>query len=153
DIFNKLNHLLLNYRRFDGLINIGGSIFMEKPGWREKFKSREILPKRLAKLNKSLFIIGANFGPYTEQGFFDSHNDFFAHFDDICFRNQYSYNYFNRRDNVRLAPDVVFNLKPNNVAKERSVGFSLINLRERTKLSTYYQVYNTKMIAMIENYM
>ena len=35
DIFHKINDLLLKYYKYDGLVTIGGSIFMEGPGWKE----------------------------------------------------------------------------------------------------------------------
>src|SRR5699024_2042390 len=110
DLFSKVNNLFLKYRKFDGLLIIGGSIFMEGPDWQESLEKRKVLPRKLQALNKRLLIVGANFGPYSEKEFIEKHRRFFNCFNDICFRDRYSYNLFKNKHNVRVAPDVVFNL-------------------------------------------
>lgn len=153
DLFTKVNDYFLNYQLYDGLIIIGGSIFMEGPEWKNGLENRSILPQRFNELNKKTFIIGSNFGPFTDSKFADKHKEFFSLFEDICFRDQYSYELFKDLSNVRLAPDVVFNLKVEKpVKREKSVGFSMINLKNRNELKDYFQAYNYKMIDLINHY-
>ncbi|ASN05987.1 hypothetical protein [Virgibacillus necropolis] len=64
DAFHKINKLLLKYKKYDALLNIGGSIFMEGIGWEEALIKRRVLPDEFNRLKKKSFIIGANFGPF-----------------------------------------------------------------------------------------
>ncbi|WP_191565583.1 polysaccharide pyruvyl transferase family protein [Metabacillus idriensis] len=153
NLFYKMNDLLLKYKRYEALVIIGGSIFMENASWQEHLIKREYLPNKFKMMNKKTFIIGANFGPYNDTLFIEKYREFFSMFDDICFRDNYSYSIFKDLDNVRFAPDVVFNLNspiPKN--KDKSVGFSIIDILKREGLKEYYQIYNEKIIQLVEKY-
>lgn len=154
DLFTKVNDNFLNYQMYDGLIIIGGSIFMEGPEWKKGLENRSILPDRFKRLNKKSFIIGSNFGPFKDKEFTDKHKDFFSLFENICFRDKYSYELFQDLSNVRFALDVVFSLKvEKSVRREKSVGISMINLKNRIELKDYYQAYNDKMVDLINHYL
>ncbi|WP_431800754.1 polysaccharide pyruvyl transferase family protein [Halobacillus andaensis] len=151
NMFNQINKFF-NYHQYDALVLIGGSIFMEIPNWRAALKEREFLPRQFKRQKKSTFILGSNFGPYSDVAYVDSYKNFFSLFDDVCFRDFYSYKLFNSLNNVRSSPDVVFNLKVREVKKEENlVGFSIINLEKRKNLKVNYKKYNTKMVQLIEN--
>ncbi|WP_394186461.1 polysaccharide pyruvyl transferase family protein [Metabacillus halosaccharovorans] len=155
NVFYKMNEILFNYKKYDAFVYIGGSIFMELPYWRESLNIRGYIPKKFKMLNKRTFIIGANFGPFKDESYIETHREFFANFDDICFRDSYSYNLFRDLDNIRVAPDVVFNLKidkTKNIANDKSVGFSLIDLENRKGLKNYSTIYKEKIIKIIEKY-
>ncbi|MDQ0975378.1 colanic acid/amylovoran biosynthesis protein [Neobacillus niacini] len=153
NLFYKLNEILLNFRKYDAFLNIGGSIFIENKDWKNGLKTRSFLPDRFKKYNKKTFIIGSNFGPFRDELFIERHKEFFAKFDDICFRDSYSYNLFRELENVRYAPDVVFNLElENNEKLEKCIGFSIIDLKERKGLNQYYNEYNEKVIQLVEKY-
>ncbi|WP_062109544.1 polysaccharide pyruvyl transferase family protein [Bacillus niameyensis] len=152
NLFNKMNESILNYRRYDALVNIGGSIFMESSNWEESLEIRSQLPKKFKQANKQSFIIGANFGPFTDKQFVNKHREFFELFDDICFRDIYSYNLFKKSSNVRYAPDVVFNLHSQERDKEKCIGFSLISLENRKDLKQYADIFCMKMIQLVERY-
>ncbi|RTR30005.1 polysaccharide pyruvyl transferase family protein [Robertmurraya yapensis] len=154
NLFFKLNDLILNYNKYDALVIIGGSIFMESPAWKIKYKERAYLVDKFQQLNKKTFIIGANFGPYKDQDFMRVHRDLFSRVDDVCFRDIYSFKLFNDLDNVRIAPDVVFNLQVNKQKKKmKSIGFSLINLNNREGLKDYQEHYQNKMIELAKQYL
>ena len=53
------------------------------------------------KKEKPVFILGANFGPYITQDFFDKYFFLFSKCHDICFRDSYSKELFKNLDNVR----------------------------------------------------
>lgn len=153
NIFFKLNDLFFNYKKYDAFVNIGGSLFMQGPAWKMKLREREYLVKNFKKSNKKAFILGANFGPYQDKQFVKQYRKLFHEIDDICFRDTHSYNIFRNLDNVRVASDIVFTLETKStVKKEKSVGFSIIDLEKRKGLNEYYKQYNEKMVRLAEDY-
>lgn len=153
NLFFELNEKILHFKKYDALVHIGGSIFMQSAAWEMKFSEREYLVNAFKKFNKKTFIMGSNFGPFQSEEFVYKYKRLFTHYDDICFRDNYSYSIFKDLLNVRKAPDIVFNLKVNGPHKqEKSVGFSVINLRNRDGLKEYYNQYNKKIIEMARNY-
>ncbi|MCM3568227.1 polysaccharide pyruvyl transferase family protein [Neobacillus mesonae] len=154
NLFYKINEKLLNFRKYDAFVTIGGSIFMESKDWEEGLCSRGYLPNKFKNNKKKNFIIGANFGPYKNELFVEKHKEFFLKFDDICFRDKNSYNLFNDLKNVRFAPDAVFNLKVDTkTASEKCIGFSIINLEKRSEFKKNYIMYNKKIIQLVERYL
>lgn len=85
--------------RFDATVRIGGSIFIEG--------SHSRTTTRFEKC-RNLFIIGANFGPFNSQSFFENKERQIRHSVDCCFRDLYSYNLFRQLQQVRYAPDALF---------------------------------------------
>lgn len=153
NFFYKINDHFFKYSKYDAFVTIGGSIFMETGKWKEGLEQRKYLPALFNKMNKKTFVIGANFGPFEDKNFVEKHREFFDVFDDICFRDKYSYSIFSDLENIRVAPDVVFNLQEHsNDTKEKSVGFSLINLENRPGLKDFYHQYNSKIIQLIDLY-
>lgn len=154
NLFFKLNEILLNYNKYEGLINLGGSIFMESPAWRMKKDERKYLVEKFKEKNKKTFILGANFGPFKDQNFVEEYKKLFPDYDDICFRDNYSYSIFNDLDNVRVAPDIVFSLGKfyKTEPKEKKIGFSIINLSKREGLKEFQDIYNQKIVQLIEKY-
>lgn len=149
--FFIMNRILSNIKKYDAIVTIGGSIFMQGPAWQMKLKERDYLINQLkAKRN---FIIGANFGPFHDQSFFNQYHKLLSTYDDICFRDSCSYEMFKGLDNVRLAPDVVLSISDqSSKKKEKSVGISTIQLEGRVDLSEYAQQYEQKIIAFIKRY-
>src|SRR5699024_10628833 len=72
-------------RKYDAIVHIGGSIFIQKDNWNKSKKSKT--------LSNSMpyFVLGANFGPYTDHLFYKYHYELFKNYRDICFRDNYSY--------------------------------------------------------------
>ncbi|WP_226645640.1 polysaccharide pyruvyl transferase family protein [Mesobacillus subterraneus] len=153
NLFYKFNDLIFHYKKYDGLVIIGGSLFMENQAWKEHLIQGEYLPNKFQTLNKKTFIIGANFGPFNDALFLKRHREFFLKIDDICYRDQYSYDLFKDMENVRVAPDVVFNLNIEPFEeKEKSVGFSLIDIKNRDGLKEHYDSYMDKTLELINKY-
>jgi colanic acid/amylovoran biosynthesis protein len=153
NLFFKLNDMFFKYKKYDALVNIGGSIFMQSPAWKLKFNEREYLLNNFKKRNKKVFILGANFGPFKDKVFVEKYRKLFATYNDVCFRDYYSYKIFSDLENVRLAPDVVFNLDVKRFdEKEKSVGFSIIDIEKREGLNEYQHEYNKKLTQLVENY-
>lgn len=123
----------------DGIVNIGGSIFIENQEWEKKVSTYKI---RILK-NKPYFIIGSNFGPYKNKAFYDGFKVFFQSVRDVCFRELYSYKLFSDLPNVRYASDVVFSYPFCKVdSTKNQVAISVIDLESRKKLSIYSEEYH-----------
>ena len=131
-------------------VYIGGSIFMEIPKWRNQLLERKRLIKSFYRKNKPYFILGCNFGPYESQEFINEYVKLFKHCRDVCFRDKYSYSFFSKYENIRMASDIVFQLKSRNITKiKNSIGISLIDLTNRDELRKYEQAYLNKIIEIV----
>ena len=63
----------------------------------------------------------------------------------------YSFNLFKEYNNVRIAPDIVFQLKSKRIKKIKdSIGISLIEINNREDLSAYNNIYIQKISNIIE---
>lgn len=134
-------------KKCDLIVSIGGSIFIEPEKWQEhvnKYKNR-------LKINKPFYIIGSNFGPYKTEQFYKEYYRIFEEVNDICFRDEYSYNLFSEIDNTRLASDVVFTLKADDIElrnEKNNFVISVINLKNRKDLAEYQKSYEEKIIEI-----
>lgn len=149
NLFFIINNFISRFKEYDAIINIGGSIFQQNLAWKIRLKERNYLINNLKP--KKAFILGANFGPYNDEEFLERHQDIFTQYDDICFRDSYSYNLFRRYKNIRMAPDVVFNFKEKTINRQKkTVGISIINLHNRNELKEYTGSYQRKIKQIIE---
>lgn len=89
----------------DAIVHIGGSIFMQRGVWTGLKDDRKV------KVKKPYYVLGSNFGPYQDEKFHSDHYELFQEYTDICFRDTQSYELFKDLNNVRLADDIVFQLK------------------------------------------
>ncbi|RTQ94292.1 polysaccharide pyruvyl transferase family protein [Lysinibacillus telephonicus] len=161
----KLNRLLRKYNQkerayyykrkneMDLSIYIGGSIFVENNEWMEFseiFKTRKIN-------NKPYFVLGANFGPFSNIQFLNTYKVIFKNVDDICFRDSYSYNLFKGIKNVRKASDIIFqyksdNLKNVSINDQKIVSISVIQPSFREHLKDMDTLYYDKIIEVAKYY-
>lgn len=151
---NQINKKYLNNNKslFDGIITIGGSIFMQ-PNKQSYYKNNLHFLFADVFASKPKFILGANFGPFNDKNFLNVYHNLFREYDDVSFRDTYSKSLFAQLDNVRCSPDVVFSLKTEDIIrKEKTVGFSLIDLSLRLDLSQFTESYEAKILQLIENY-
>ncbi|WP_185765245.1 polysaccharide pyruvyl transferase family protein [Niallia circulans] len=133
----------------DAHVCIGGSLFIENNNWKTKIKRDK------GKLinNKPNFLLGCNFGPYKKTQFYESYQNIFSKYDDVCFRDMQSYELFKELPSVRLAQDVVFNLDyQGEETSEKTVGISLIDVSNRDNLAPYKAAYLQKMKQVCEYY-
>lgn len=156
-VFEKLNMVnIINniqYRKFDMSIFIGGSIFMQNKYWNLTYKEKTNIINYFSSQTKPVYILGSNFGPYSTDDFKIKYENNFKKVTDICFREEYSYNLFNHLDNVRIAPDIVFTLKSENIKKiENTIGISIIDLEKKVELCKYKKIYMKKMKEIITSY-
>lgn len=142
-------------REFDGYIDIGGSIFIQEGKGLGGFKKRFLTSSLLKLKKKPTFILGANFGPYNA-GYFRRVYKYYFKFlvQDVCFRDQASYELFSNLKNVRYAPDIVFQLlEKEEIRQERvknSLAISVMDIKRIPKLSAYYKEYVNKLVDIID---
>lgn len=125
-------------------LTLGGSVYMEKPGDKNRNFS-------LGKQDH--YILGVNFGPYQSQKYFDKIHTLLKDAKDVCFREQYSYDLFRDLPHARVESDIVFSLPLDGieVREEKHVVFSVISCA--SKLSdTFDRQYKKTMADMVDYY-
>lgn len=158
-VLQKMNikDTLTNYKKiaheFDSILFIGGSIFRDEEYHESLYKDRIKLINEFERLNKPIFVLGSNFGPYKRGTFIEDYRKFFEKCNDICFRDTYSYNLYKDIKCVRYAPDIVFQLDLDKYKKERSkkiIGFSIIDVNHKEGISKYEEEYFRSTAKSIE---
>lgn len=115
----------------DAVIHIGGSSFVQHS---DDYHSFLECDRTLRRLSKRMYLIGSNFGPYTDDNYYHQYYQLFREYDGICFRDCSSYKMFEKLNNVRMAPDVVFQLRKGldkGRESEKRVLISVIDLEWR----------------------
>lgn len=143
----SVNNLLRRLISFycDATVTIGGSIFQEKSGWKNKLN---VFQKRLINKKKH-YIIGSNFGPYKDNQYYEKYKSAFKAITDICFRDSHSYNLFSDLPNVRYEADVVFQYSYEKIDyQNKQVVISVIGLKNRDNLKMYENSYQEKIIEL-----
>lgn len=137
--FNKINYDYIISQRFDTSVIIGGSMFIEG---KDKYFST---------LKKPLFILGSNFGSYKTNKFKNRYNKYFSNAEDVCFREEHSYELFKNLPNVRCASDIVFTLDTSNIkiTNNKKVVISVIDCDKKID-SKYTEEYERKIIDLIK---
>lgn len=145
-IYNKLNKKkVLNYSNFINYkneITIGGSVFIE---------NKNVNVKQKVKNKSRKFILGSNFGPYYSDEYLKNYEKEFLEYEDICFRDEYSWKLFKNLENVRKASDIVFSLDISNIkiTSRRRVIISVINCK-KDSMNLDSSVYIDKIIELIK---
>lgn len=133
---NTYEHILA--KRCDACVYIGGSLFIQGPDWESNFcytKTRQIE-------GKPFYLLGVNFGPYSEQKFFEKYNEWFATLEDICFREMSSYRLFSHLKNTRCEKDIILSYKPSmSAGEQKKVAVSVIEPARREKLCDFANGY------------
>ncbi|MBE6827614.1 MAG: glycosyltransferase [Ruminococcaceae bacterium] len=134
----------------DGAVHIGGSVYQQIADWELDLKIR----KDRHHLGKKFFAISNNFGPYSTEDYYKFWYRQFKKWDDICFRDYYSYNLFNGIPHVRVAPDLLFSYPHAPCESKKKVAVSVINPRFRVRSFTEEQsaAYEKKIAELIEFY-
>lgn len=151
---NKITRIIIKkpilYTKYisdcDISVLIGGSMFIESEDWERKLNELKLIKDN----SKKMCIVGSNFGPYKDLKFEESYRNFFASLDDVCFRDNYSFNLFSSLSNVRVAQDIVFSMSLINEKKIKCLTIIPISLEERPDLMNYKDCYFEKMINIIK---
>lgn len=124
----------------DAGIYIGGSLFIEQKNWRKQ------LPYiySMIKHHEKLFLIGANFGPFTTRTFLQHYKRIFQKFTALSFRDSYSKSLFDHPQNQQ-AEDLIFQLqtKESPIQKTDNIVISVIYPAIRADLKHMNHTYFT----------
>lgn len=131
---------------YDGLIELGGSIFKQvtKKSWINKIRDSNYL---IVHSNFAL-VINCNFGPYSSKNFLNKYKKLFQMYDAINFRDIYSYKLFSQLSNVHIFPDIVFASELKSSPKG-ILGISVIN-KNNKGIKNYNKEYISDMAELIK---
>lgn len=131
----------LRFRTANAVVQIGGSIFIER-------FSGEIAVHFEQHAHK--FLIGCNFGPYKTEDFFRYGKRKIAASEDCCFRDLFSFNLFKDLSNVRYAPDVLFSMHnlPQSTENNGCVGISVIDISNHHDLFSFKEKYEQGIVEI-----
>lgn len=145
--------IFVTYRnKVDAYLEIGGSIFMQKT---KKIETKEYFNYYISNFfrNKKLFFLGANFGPVKTPEFLKIYEKTFLNFDDVCFRDKWSASLFSNISSVRCASDIVFSMKLPKIKKQKNtIGFSIIDLSNRTDMKQFKTKYLNSIIDLVNQF-
>lgn len=119
-------------RRFDAVVYIGGSVFMENAADRYLENVIDAETAYCAKKNIPYYILSCNFGPYETEEYAARMRKCFARCTQVCFRDSASYRMFSELGSVSLAPDAAFSVglkKPH--ARPDVLGVAPISYKNR----------------------
>ena len=97
-----------------------------------------------------LYVIGANFGPYTGHSFVEYFSDYFSRCQSVTFRDNSSYRQFSNIKSVHYAPDVVFNIPKGYLTMNGTVLISIVNPNTKVGLRPYKDAYYRFMCDVCE---
>lgn len=127
--------------RCDGAVHIGGSVFMEYPGWEQTARRWLWEAER-----RKTYVLGANFGPYTEEAYRNAMAEAFAKMEDVCFRDRYSRGLFG--GNVRYAPDILLGYPmPEVNIREKQLFVSVIDCARKEESGNTLEIYEAGYLA------
>lgn len=150
--------LLARYKAYvegkcDVVVYIGGSLFIEYDNWDDILNWWEYEAD-----NRPFYVIGANFGPYKSEIYRKRLDFIFTKMKDVCFRDQYSYQKFEKNNVVRRASDILFTYDmPKIDMVKKQIFISVIDLLHKdegsNKLSMYEKSYVDKLVQIIKGYL
>jgi colanic acid/amylovoran biosynthesis protein len=141
------------FYQYDAIVNIGGSIFIQKDRWPLQLVKRLFYALPLKLLKRNVIVMGSNFGPYKGSGFPFLYSLYFRLIDSVSFRDTKSYNIFKQNHKISKANDLVFGLKTNLVRQStgKTVGISLMDLSGREDLKEYEPIYLKSMVTLTQS--
>lgn len=140
--YNRLTDYKRLAKKYDALLFLGGSIFREEANANNIYDYRKEIIGSFKKEHKSIFFLGCSFGPFQNKKFVDQYQNLFEQCDDVCFRDNYSYDLFKDLKQVRYAPDILWSYIPKYKAKKtNTIGYSIINPKHKFGLARHYEEY------------
>jgi colanic acid/amylovoran biosynthesis protein len=144
---NTLRRRLL-VKRSQIVVRLGGSLYMEREGWRENAARDAGL---LGARRGTLFLNG-NFGPWRSTEFLSTYEGIFSSALDVTVRDTASLEQLKAVTRVRLAPDMLFSVPaPEADVPRAGVVVSLIDLTGREGLSQYREAYEHAVGELVED--
>ncbi len=134
-------------------VHIGGSVFVQH---QDDFGLAFQLDEGLRARSRRLYVVGANFGPYTDEQYYRQYYELLQKYEGVCFRDRYSQRLFHKLPNVTYAPDVAFNYKADvSVPEKKQVLISVIDMKDRKGkwgISQYDRPYKRFIVNLADGY-
>ncbi len=130
-------------------VQIGGSMYQEK------LNDGSVNPYVFSGTHGlPCFVIGASFGPFESEEFVARARDYFRTCR-VCFRDRYSYSFFEDLPTAAFAPDVVFTCRNLPAVEERKdkILFSVMDFSQRRELSGFAEAYISKTASAVSEYL
>lgn len=146
----SVRYRVLKEKKSDAIVYIGGSIFIEYPYWERYVEWWQ----EKAKTNK-MFVLGANWGPYKTEEYRKKMGEVFSNMNDVCFRDNYSYEQFKGIPTVRFAPDILLDYPiPIQNIKKKQIFVSLIYCGgdAHSTLALYKESYTNNIVSILRKY-
>ena len=153
----------LTMKRYDAVVCIGGSLFMDRKNPTEKdiieIKNYSFISDWKCAYKKGVpyYVLGANWGPVYNDFFTPYFTKAFSTLKDICFRDSFSYNMFKSMSNVRQTSDILLNnpiIKKTveNIQKKSQVAISVIEVAHKCDANDTCNAYEDKLYEIISHY-
>lgn len=156
---NRLNRIFSSHlpyqflcHKFDAVVYIGGSIFIEKGSSGECTTTRILRRIHRAFPRLPIHIVGCNYGTEQTLRFRQEVKSVFEFVESVCVRDRYSYDIFASSPRISYAPDVVFNLSEGGwqeSEQRRGTALSVIDLTTRPLLAQYADCYEDMMTKIV----
>ena len=140
---------MLNSKKYDAVVIIGGSMFIEEIGYEYAYREQLYYNNSFSLQKKPYFILGSNFGPFKSNDFYKKYKLLFSKCYDVSFREQFSKNLF-KLSNVRCNPDMIFALQHKIKNTKKQLGVSVIDLSSRANLCQYEKMYYVNLVNLIK---
>lgn len=153
----------LNMKRFDAVVCIGGSLFIDRknPTSKDRIEAENysfICDWEFAKAsNIPYFVIGANWGPCYNQYFYEYFNKAFDSLTDLYFRDKASFDVFADKPMVRSGGDIlmgnpVLRDAVTGSIRKRQIAVSVINPNEKNGDSVDTESYYRMIASVCRSY-
>ena len=144
---NELRRRLL-VTRSQIVVRLGGSLYMEREGWR-KNAARDA---GLLGARRGTFFLNGNFGPWRSPEFLATYERIFSGALDVTVRDTASLEQLKAVPQVRLAPDMLFSVPAGDPSASRGgVVVSMIDLTGREGLSQHRDAYEKAIAELVED--
>lgn len=140
NIFPSLYKFNINTIKYSAVVYVIGGLFNEDKTWNSLVMSngitrvKNMMWKNSFDSRTPFFLLGCNVTNVLTYTYIEQMTYLFDGLTDICFRDHYSYNYFKGLNNVRWAPDIVFNYQGQSEKKNDSILISVWGPLTRTDL-------------------
>lgn len=152
-IYENSEEYNMFYKHIDRYINmqilIGGSLFMQPQNRQDINQKFESVKNSIPSPYIPFVILGANFGPFTEQQHIENYKTWFPKAQDICFRDLQSYQLFQNIKNTRWAPDILLGYPLQQYTPQKRIVISSIYDTKRIGLPSYPQDIYFDLLAQV----
>ena len=129
--FPSLYRYNINTIRYSAVVYVIGGLFDEDETWNTLVernglrKVKNMILKNSYDSKTPFFLLGCNMTRVFTSDYIKQMNFLFDGLTDICFRDKYSYSFFKNLNNVRYAPDIVFNYECQSMIKNNNIVISV----------------------------